>query len=490
MENHETPTAFEQEQVEYQPTEIERIQNRVQDFKVGLKPNTAQAALSSIQILLSNGLIKVEELDAIISIREEINKGLIEYESTVKSAQMDMERAQANLLVEQQAERQRVLDEKDTQIEDERLLRKSTQDKLEGSMNRLAQMEAVLKSHGINMDLDGDGVIGLKDGQVADTLSASEQAEVDSIVEGFDANGSPTTEVAQTQPDPNHKTSGAFKLARMMNPVDEIDEGSNGVKEEDFPKVVTHDEELQKKIDETTEAFRSYEESQEDIPPQVAGGLIGGQDTESFLDEVDRVAEVEEIDNMTEEEEQENFESDWEDPTLDIGYEDEDTAEEEGKNIFAGNNEPFADVPQSETTNTIDASIPKPQQVNAPIISGGNAPNITREELADGVFIERENIKSFSSEEDLLEGGEEEEFEEVVIPNRTDLQGMTKKEILQSASNLSFDLDSKLTKPLMIDSFESQANALIEELTAGESFESITEENVDGDDDRRDGGYF
>ena len=48
MENHDTPTttAFEQEQVEYQPTEIERIQNRVQDFKVGLKPNTAQAALS------------------------------------------------------------------------------------------------------------------------------------------------------------------------------------------------------------------------------------------------------------------------------------------------------------------------------------------------------------------------------------------------------------------------------------------------------------
>ena len=487
MENHDTPTttAFEQEQVEYQPTEIERIQNRVQDFKVGLKPNTAQAALSSIQILLSKGLVKVEELDAIISIREEINKGLIDYETTVKSAQMDMERAQQNLLIEQQAERQRVLDEKDTQIEDERLLRKSTQDQLEKSHNRLSQMEAVLKSHGINMDLDGDGVIGLKDGQVADTLSASEQAEVDSIVEGFDANGSPTTEVPQTQPDPNHKTSGAFKLARMMNPVDEMDESSNGIKGSDL----TDDEELAQKIDDTKQAFDEYEESQEDIPPQVAGGLISGEDTQSFLDEVDRVAEVEEIDNMTEEEEQEKFESDWEDPTLDIGYEDEDTAEEEGKNIFAGNNEPFADVPQSETTNTIDASIPKPQQVNAPIISGGNAPNITREELADGVFIERENIKSFSSEEELLEGGEE-EFEEVVIPNRTDLEGMTKKEIMKSASNLSFELDSKLTKPLMIDSFESQANALIEELTAGESFESITEENVDGDDDRRDGGYF
>ena len=477
MENHDIPSAFEQEQVEHQPTEIERIQNRVQDFKVGLKPNTAQAALSSIQILLSKGLIKVEELDAIISIREEISTGLIEYETTVKSAQMDMERAQQNLLIEQQAERQRVLDEKDTQIEDERLLRKSTQDKLEGSMNRLAQMEAVLKSHGINMDLDGDGVIGLKDGQVADTLSATEQAEVDSIVEGYDANGSPTTEVPQTQPDPNHKTSGAFKLARMMNP---IEEGANGTTAEDLdniPPPVTNDPTLQEKIEETSEAFRKYEESQEDMPPQVAGGLIAGEDTESFLDEVDRVQEVADIDAMTDAEEEESFESEWEEPTLDIGY----------------------DVPQSETTNTINAEIPKPQNVSAPVITGGNAPSITKEHLADGVYVEKEeigendvvvsadNIKTIENYEDLEA---EEEFEEVVIPNRTDLEGMTKKDILASAGNLSFDVDSKLTKPLMIDSFESQANALIEELTAGESFESITEETVDGDDDRRDGGYF
>lgn len=497
MENHvHQPTAFEQEQVVSEPTEIERIQRRVSDFTIGLKPATAQAALASIQILLSKGLIKVEELDAIISIREEINKGLVEYDTTVKSAQMDMERAQQNLLIEQQAERERVLAEKETQIEDERLLRKSTQDQLENSHNRLAQMEAVLKSHGINMDLDGDGVVGLKDGQVADTLSASEQAEVDSIVEGYDANGSPTTE------SPSGQTSGAFKLARMMNP---IEEGANGIKEEDFP--ITNDPALQEKIEETSEAFRKYEESQ-DTPPQVAGGLIAGEDTESFLDEVDRVQEVAEIDAMTDAEEEESFSDNWEDPivesggTLDIGYEDEDTAEEEGKDIFAGNFEAFNDVPQSETSSTIDASIPKPQNVTAPIITGGNAPSITKEHLADGVYVEtseigendvvvsQDNIKTIENYEDLVADTNEEEFEEVVIPNRQDLEGMTKKDILGSAGNLSFDIDSKLTKPLMIDSFESQANALIEELTAGDSFESISEETVDGDDDRRDGGYF
>jgi len=500
MQNHDNqPTAFEQEVSTPEPTEIERIQNRVQNFRVGLTPASAEATLASMTLLLSKGLIKVEDLDAVISIREEVNKGLIEYQTTVTNASKQIEIAQQTLLAEQAEERQRVLNEKDTQIEDERLLRKRTEDNLTHQMNRAAQMEAVLKSHGINIDLDGDGVVGLKEGQVADTLSATEQAEVDSIVEGYDANGSPTTET------PSGQTSGAFKLARMMNP---IEEGANGIKEEDFPiptptedgGPITHDPELQAKIDETKQAFEESKyiptpesvpqsestfdldkvsrsqyapedystELDPEVPPQVAGGLIKGEDTESFLDEVDRVQEVADIDAMTDAEEEEKFEEGWADPTLDIGYEDEDTAEEEGKNIFAGNTEQYTS--------------------SAPVITGGNAPNITREELADGVFIERENIKSFAEEEDLVD--DEEDFEEVVIPNRKDLEGMTKKEILQSADNLSFEVSKNINKSKMIDSFETQANTLIEELTGGSDFESITEEDVDGDDDRRDGGYF
>ena len=457
MENHENqPTAFEQEQVVSEPTEIERIQNRVKDFKVGLTPTSAEAALASISILLSKGLLKMEELDAVISIREEINKGLIDYQTTVQVAQRDLEKAQAVALQEQKAEQERVLAEKDTQIEDERLLRKRTQDNLEHHMNRAAQMEAVLKSHGINIDLDGDGVVGLKEGQTRDTLSASEQAEVNRLMQesreavGWDANGSPETEK------PKGKTSQAFKLARMMNPIDEtveqMDESSNGITGKDL----TNDEGLAQKIDETKEAFDQYEESKYipqsettyQMPPQVAGGLIRGEDTESFLDEVERVNEVAEADEIIQEE-----------PTLDIGYD----------------NPAYEDPVEEEPVST------------APVITDGNAPSVTKEHLADGVFIERENIKSFAEEEDLES---EEEFEEVVIPNRSDLEGMTKKQILNSASNLNFEVDSKLTKPRMIDTFESQANELIEELTGGEDFESVSEEKIDGNDDRRDGGYF
>ena len=288
---------------------------------------------------------------------------------------------------------------------------------------------------------------------------------------------------------------------------------------------VTHDPALQEKIEETKEAFDQYEESKyiptdvpqsettttgmfdldkesrsqidpEDynVPPQVAGGLIAGEDTESFLDEVERVQEVADIDAMTDTEEEESFESEWSEPTLDIGYDKPQPTIEEMDGVekvdLSRRERVLLDpLEASQRSDEIQAEIPKPQNVSAPIITAGNAPNIVREELADGVFIERENIKSFAEQEDLVTE-DEEEFEEVVIPNRTDLEGMTKKQILESAGNLSFEVDSKLTKPLMIDSFESQANSLIEELTAGESFESITEETVDGDDDRRDGGYF
>ena len=46
-------TAVEQEISIPEPTEIERIQNRITNFTVGLKPATAEAALASMSILLS-----------------------------------------------------------------------------------------------------------------------------------------------------------------------------------------------------------------------------------------------------------------------------------------------------------------------------------------------------------------------------------------------------------------------------------------------------
>lgn len=505
----DNPSAFSQEQVVSEPTEIEKIQNRVTNFEVGLKPAVAEAVQGVIGIGLSKGLFGVDDLEAVISIREDIKKGLISYQTTVAAAQRDMEVAQQNLMLQQQAEIEEEKNRQRTILSEERQKRKVAD-------NRLAQMEQALADKGLFLDLDGDGVIGLKDGQVKDTLTAQEQADVQSMLSPEPA--------PQVEPDPNHKTSGAFKLARMMNP---IEAGANGTTAEDMSPPISHDENFNQKIKTASEAFKDYNEKVDNI--------VAGDDTDSFYDEVATVDALADLDEQETEEEylanissgissedqdvmdkidEEQFNDSFEEPTLDIGYAPTEISRREKVLL-----DPLG---ASERSDGINAQVPQPQQVTAPFITGGNAPNLTPQvtttPLADGVYVEHtesemmqdelepiptetpvvgendvvistDNIKSFGEFSDLESSEpQEEEFEEVVIPNRTDLESMTKKEILNSAGNLSFTIDSKLNKSLMIDSFESQANALIEELTGSDEF--VSSEEADGNDDRRDGGYF
>ena len=509
MNNMDNPSAFSQEQVVSEPTEIEKIQNRVTNFEVGLKPAVAEAVQGVIGIGLSKGLFGVDDLEAVISIREDIKKGLISYQTTVAAAQRDMEVAQQNLMLQQQAEIEEEKNRQRTILSEERQKRKVAD-------NRLAQMEQALADKGLFLDLDGDGVIGLKDGQVKDTLTAQEQADVQSMLSPEPA--------PQVEPDPNHKTSGAFKLARMMNPVEA---GANGTTAEDMSPPISHDESFNEEIKAASEAFKSYNEKVDNI--------VAGDDTDSFYDEVATVDALADLDEQETEEEylanissgissedqdvmdkidEEQFNDSFEEPTLDIGYAPTEISRREKVLL-----DPLG---ASERSDGINAQVPQPQQVTAPFITGGNAPNLTPQvtttPLADGVYVEHtesemmqdelepiptetpvvgendvvistDNIKSFGEFSDLESSEpQEEEFEEVVIPNRTDLESMTKKEILNSAGNLSFTIDSKLNKSLMIDSFESQANALIEELTGSDEF--VSSEEADGNDDRRDGGYF
>ena len=588
MNNMDNPSAFTQEQVVSEPTEIEKIQNRVASFEVGLKPAVAEAVQGVIGIGLSKGLFGVDDLEAVISIREDIKKGLISYQTTIKHAQMDMETAQQNLMIQQAEEVELEKNRQRTKLTEERQLRKSAD-------ARLAQMEQALANQGLFIDLDGDGVVGLKDGQVADTLTASEQAEVTSML----------TPPVQTQPDPNHKTSGAFKLARMMNPVGEMDAGSNGTTAEDLtpaptsyntPEPISHDEKFVAQIDAATEAFKNYDEN-----------VVGGEDTESFLDEVATVDALADIDDqeVMDAIDEEQFNESFAEPTLDIGYAPTEISRREKVLL-----DPLG---ASERSDTINAEIPKPQQVTAPFITGGNAPNLTQPQvtttpLADGVYVEHTEseimqdelepipteeselphhrrpqiqetrtesvlakpvvsggnfkpraesvstgqsieaplsdaakfqqnvddakqsfaewaddnsdtvtevestakvIPTYDSEEELLAAAQakidqkvqddidedqfnesyEEETEEVTIPDRTDLEAMSKVQILEAAEMFEFDIPATISKGQMIDKFESETEAFIARLQDSGEFVSA-EEDTNDNNDVRDGGYF
>ena len=464
----EPKTMFAQEQVVSEPTEIEKIQNRVANFAVRVKPNTAEAINSTLAMCLSNGLFKIDDLDAVVMIREEITKGLIEYRGTVENAQKDLQVAQQNQVLRLQEEEAARVKQETQLLIDERLLRKRTED-------RLAQMEEVLSKQGLHIDLDGDGLVGLKDGQVADTLTVNEQTQVaDMLAESKAAVEEPV--VPQKVP----QTSSAFKLARMLNPVadqspseisqaelepiyhptehDESDdlEDTKRIEAEidsvlDGSNVISEDPEFVEQVNSAKKAFSDF------VEPTV---VSTGNDTESFMEEVASV------DSMT-----------WDDSVS-------------PENIYTTTT-PLADGVYVEHTETPDEepTLDIGYAQSNPMVTAGNAPNVTGVEVGENdIVIRSDAIKIM--DEIPTPSVQAEEFDEVVIPNRAELSAMTKKVILSSAEKLSFTIDKKLSKVKMVDAFETQANTLIEELTAGGEFVSSTEENVDGDEDRRDGGYF
>jgi hypothetical protein len=484
MEQFDTPPTFESEQV--QPTEMERLVDRMQNFSIGLTPATAQATLATVTRGLEQGMFKIEELDAIITIREEVNKGIIEYNGQMKQAQERMQVLQQEEVIKQQEEIANRIERERVKVRDERQLRKSTQD-------RLKLMEDALAKAGITIDLDGDGVIGLPAGEVATPLTQTEQQRVDQIVADTPA------------PTPAPKpTSGAFKLARMMNPSEEpvvpLDTPQSHTVIPSPVENLSDKEQFEEKIEEARKSFAEFVEPVElPVEPVNEDAIIRGASTEAFLDEVERVNEVADADQMDL--------SDDVPPTL--VQESPQVAPPPAPSFVTGGNAPnitgiVGNTPnikaqvEMDELDQVEQDLIDEEQFNQSFASEVDEPVIEEPTLDVGyeqpvlgendVVIKSDQIKTIENYEDLEA---EEEFEEVVIPNRADLEKMTKEQISSSATKLSFNVDSKLSKSIMIDTYETQANELIESLTEGNEFVSSTEEDLEnGDEDRRDGGYF
>ena len=165
----ENKTFAEQRVTEPELSESDRIRQRIQDYKAQLSPNTLQVIQIMLEAQLKSGLMKPADLDALVMLRDEVNKAQIEYNTQVQNAQRRLqdlsETEMAEKVAAEEAKIPAIVDSRDA----ERARRKNVED-------RLAQMEAVLASHGISMDLNQDGMVGLTEGQVADELTEEEQA--------------------------------------------------------------------------------------------------------------------------------------------------------------------------------------------------------------------------------------------------------------------------------------------------------------------------
>lgn len=272
------PTFAQQEVKEQELSESDRIRKRIQDYKAQLSPNTLQVIQIMLESQLKSGLLKPADLDAVIMLRDEVNQAQIEYNTQVQNAQRRLqdlsETEMAEKVAAEEAKIQAIVDSRDA----ERARRKGVED-------RLAQMEAVLASHGISMDLNQDGIVGLKEGQVADELTEEEQEQVDDMIQVEKEN-------ITTEP------SRAFQMARSLNPEPDMPPpdpmeswDKPAVSDEQMKAAVDaiEQEEFENKVAETKKSFKEWEEQNQqqsfDFKPS-------GTTTESFMDEVERVNEV------------------------------------------------------------------------------------------------------------------------------------------------------------------------------------------------------
>ena len=420
----ENKTFAEQSAEKLQLSESDKIRERIQNYKAQLTPNTLQVIQILIESQLKSGLIKPADLDAIVVLRDEVNKASIEYNTQVQNASKRLEdlaeTEAAEKAAAQEEKWQTILNARDT----ERQRRKESEDKL-------AQMEAVLASHGISMDLNQDGVIGLQDGQVARELTDDEQKEVDNLVQVDKDN------IAEAPVEPK-EPSRAFQMARAMNPAAPTHPADGGwdepaVSDEQMAEAVREieQEEFEEKIGDAKQSFAEWDAQNEkgEFKPS-------GTTTESFMDEVERVNEVADADQME----------------LDL----DDT--------------------------------PTP---SAPVVSAGQVNDEQAEELAEDnpeFVLSRETVKIV----DEVPEEPEEEYEEVIIPSESELKSMTKSKINEQASALGFDVPTTLTKSKMIDSFKTQTDEFIQSLQDSGEFMSASDSDDDGDDKTniKDGGYF
>ena len=138
--NEENKTFAEQV---VEPTESERIRERISTYKSQVSPQSVQIAQLLLEQQLKAGLVKTSELDALIMLRDDLNKASIDYrtmmESNQKRLQQLAEEEQANLLQKQQE----VKMAEEAKLVDERTLRKNLQDKLAIAEAKLEALSGV-----------------------------------------------------------------------------------------------------------------------------------------------------------------------------------------------------------------------------------------------------------------------------------------------------------------------------------------------------------
>ena len=459
-------STFQSEAVEL--SELERITQRLNTFTVGLKPANAEQVNQIMQKGLSAGNFKLDELDALVQIREQVNAGIIDYNTQVQVATKRIQELEQEELQKQKDLLAQTLVEKDNLVTEERKLKKLAQQELKivAEQNKILQAQLEALSN-VQNNVTSKPIQDLLDESRASAeMNASDRPK-----------------------------SKAWDMVRQARPDEEPFVG-----------------EVKEQVAEAKKAFKDFEEESVIITPNADTEFTPQGDTlDSFYDEVERVNEVAEADELLADEPHPSNDELMGEPDVDddveVGFADdfdEDENFEDSADFYNGVS-PEEALEDSET-------VPSTGQVTSkPVISGGNAPNIKAqvsepENIVAPVEEEKKTIPTFDTEEELIasvnakvniiEDEGEEEYEEITIPSRSELESISKAEVQAEGDKLGFELSG--SKEEMVDQFEEQTEAFIASLQEDGDFISASEteetrsdeEKKDGNDDVRDGGYF
>ena len=386
-------------------TELQQLQERLQNYKASLDPRLLQIVQQLAVSQLQNGHIKMDDLDAFILLRDEVNKSSIDYQTMLQRTQKRMQ----ELMVEQEANKAQEIEE---------LI---AEQKTVTAKERVRRKEAE-----------------------AEVISLQEQ--VDKLKEELDAKAAMTTKAP----------SKAFAQARALNPA--------------------------------PDPMESW------TPPEIKEFNPSGTTTESFMDEVERVQEVANADQMELDLDSVDNISDQMAKAHEITDEDYNPITEDSEL-----SEKIEDTKKAFK----DFMVETPTEDGGPTVQDEEVQteygNFTKPVISNSKLPE---IKTYESEEELLAAAQakidaqkeevEEEYEEVTIPERSELQRMTKATIFGEAQNLGFKaVTMTQTKDQMIETFVQETEAFIADLQESGDFVSADIEGEDEDnEDRQDGGYF
>lgn len=419
-------------------TELERLQERIANFKVQITPTVAQLA----QVLMNQSLqnpTKPEDLDGFIQVRNEIKVGLDEYQQQLTQAQNRMAQLQQEHEIAKATELARKENDLIAARDGERKRRKDAEEKQR-------QLEAVLASHGIHIDLDGDGKVGLNVGEETENLTADQQVTLKKLLdESKAAVGG---------------TSRAFDQARAMNPEPTVAVGDGYIPQSETTITTEHPipNATEVKIAEAKKSFAEWDEYANEASTPVATG----SSTEEFYKEVDKVEAP--VDNKP-------VISDTNSPSIIEEELEKVTPSSKSRIDIIGQNgntgEHYEEVEQSESEKLQDELEPIGKPVR---------------------LVPEDDIAEFDTPP-----VEEDELVEVTIPNESELRGMTKSKIQREAQALGFTtVSTKDSKTKMIENFVSSTESFINDLQDSGEFVSATDsgDTDEGGSDDRDGGYF